>query len=304
MFLAFNQEPLSKQKILGKTVANFELGGNIDANTVTSFGEEWSAFNSFTDSEIEYIGNEYFDICETILSEKISVLDVGCGTGRWSKYLSKKVNFIEAIDPSDAIYSAAQLLNINNNVRITRAGVANIPFADNSFDLVFSLGVLHHVPDTFKAITDCVKKVKPNGYFLVYLYYSLDNRGLGYKLLFKISNGFRFVISSLPTFFKKNICNLIALFVYVPFVTLSKCFRFFGLKKIANKIPLSYYTDKSFFVIRNDALDRFGTPLEQRFSKKEIETMMRNAGLTNIHFSNQAPYWHAIGKKQNTDTSL
>ena len=50
--------------------------------------------------------------------------------------------------------------------------------------------------------------------------------------------------------------------------------------------------------MQNDALDRFGTPLEQRFTKKEIEKMMIDCGLTEIVFSAQTPYWHAIGKKK------
>ena len=50
-------------------------------------------------------------------------------------------------------------------------------------------------------------------------------------------------------------------------------------------------------MIRNDALDRFGTSLEQRFSKKEIEEMMRNCGLDHINFSENIPYWHVIGKR-------
>ena len=62
-------------------------------------------------------------------------------------------------------------------------------------------------------------------------------------------------------------------------------------------LPLSYYSDKSFNIIKNDALDRFGTPLEQRFTKVEIEEMMKNAGLTNICFSDNEPYWHVKAKK-------
>ncbi|MEQ1734101.1 MAG: class I SAM-dependent methyltransferase, partial [Bacteroidia bacterium] len=68
-------------------------------------------------------------------------------------------------------------------------------------------------------------------------------------------------------------------------------------RSLAKKLPLYYYTDKNFYIIRNDALDRFGTPLEQRFSKTEIATMLRSAGLGNITFSNQQPYWHAVGQK-------
>ena len=55
--------------------------------------------------------------------------------------------------------------------------------------------------------------------------------------------------------------------------------------------------NKSFNIVRNDALDRFGTPLEQRFSKKEITEMMENAGLEDLLFSDFTPYWHVTGKK-------
>jgi hypothetical protein len=68
-------------------------------------------------------------------------------------------------------------------------------------------------------------------------------------------------------------------------------------KKLGSKIPLSYYSNKSLNVIRNDALDRFGTPLEQRFSKKQIIQMMENSGLHDITFSNNEPYWHVVGRK-------
>ena len=63
------------------------------------------------------------------------------------------------------------------------------------------------------------------------------------------------------------------------------------------RIPLSAYYDKSFWIIRNDARDRFGTPLEQRFSKNEIEEMLKSVGLRDITFHDDVPYWCAIGTK-------
>jgi hypothetical protein len=71
-----------------------------------------------------------------------------------------------------------------------------------------------------------------------------------------------------------------------------------GLRKLSDKIPLSIYRNKSFFIIRNDALDRFGTKLEQRFTREQVRQMMANCGLTDIVISDKAPYWHAIGQKQ------
>ncbi len=63
------------------------------------------------------------------------------------------------------------------------------------------------------------------------------------------------------------------------------------------RLPLAYYWDKSLRIMRNDALDRFGTPLEQRFSREEIRSMMIECELDDIRFSEQAPYWHVVGRK-------
>jgi hypothetical protein len=62
-------------------------------------------------------------------------------------------------------------------------------------------------------------------------------------------------------------------------------------------VPLSYYLGKSLNIIRNDALDRFGTPLEQRFSRAQIERMLVDARLGDVVFSDDEPYWHAVGRR-------
>jgi hypothetical protein len=61
--------------------------------------------------------------------------------------------------------------------------------------------------------------------------------------------------------------------------------------------PLAYYRKRSFYTLRTDALDRFGTRLEQRFSKDQIRRMMEDAGLTQIEFSSGAPFWCAVGRR-------
>ena len=275
-----------------------EKGENIDWETVNSFGEEWSKFSKFSDNEIENVGNEYFDIVDDFIVKDRIILDVGCGSGRWTKYISQKAAFVEAVDPSDAVYVARRMLSDVKNTRVTKAGVDNLPFDDNSFDLVFSLGVLHHIPDTEDALKKCVAKVKKGGYFLVYLYYDLSGKSAVYRFIHRLSEYIRFIVSKLPKQLKRIACDLLALFIYMPFILLSYFIGFFSNnKKALNSIPLSYYRGKSFNIIRNDALDRFGTPLEQRFSREEISQMLKSAGLSEIVFSENAPYWHAIGKK-------
>jgi hypothetical protein len=69
------------------------------------------------------------------------------------------------------------------------------------------------------------------------------------------------------------------------------------MEKMSIRLPLAAYRFQTWNIIRNDSLDRFGTPLEQRFSRKQLEEMMRHFGLTDIKFSEKIPFWHAIGRR-------
>ncbi len=222
---------------------------------------------------------------------------MGCGTGRWTKYLSSKVKFVDIIDPSKAVFYADKLLGDVGNVRLSIASTESIPFYDESFDFVMSVGVLHHIPNTQKAMMDCVKKVKKGGYFYVYLYYALDNRGVLFKAFFYLADIVRICVSKLPPKLKELVCDFLAFSIYLPLVYIGKGLKAIGLKGLAKKVPLSSYQDKTLFVIRNDALDRFGTSLEQRFTKNEIKEMMEKCGLSNIEIPEGPVFWTALGKK-------
>lgn len=274
-------------------------GDNIDEETVSSFGDEWEAYHNFDEAQLKITGDQYFDIVdEEILKSADSILDLGCGSGRWAYYLSKRVKFIEAIDPSHAVIAAKSVCKDLDNVRISLAGVDNIPFEDESFDFIYSLGVLHHIPDTGAALQTAVEKLKPNGHFLIYLYYNFDNRPSWYKMIHDASELLRSIISKQSKTVKKVLADILAITLYMPAILLARLTKFIFKNDLYKAIPLSYYADKSFYIIRNDSLDRFGTPLEQRFSKNEIRTMMENAGLTEIKFGEHTPFWHAIGRKK------
>lgn len=274
-------------------------GDNIDKKVVDEFGDEWLKFFEQDDALVKKGGDEYFDILnDTIINSKTYVLDIGCGTGRWTKYLIQKVGFIEAIDPSNAIFAADKLLGKTENVRLSKASIETLPFADGTFDFVMSIGVLHHTPNTHQALIDCVKKVKKGGYFYVYLYYNLENRGFFYKTLFKLSDLVRRIVSRLPRKMKHLICDVLAIVFYMPFIFLGRFLNFLGFRNLANRMPLHGYQNHTFFIIRNDSLDRFGTRLEKRFSSKQIIEMMESAGLTDIVVSPGIPLYHAVGRKE------
>lgn len=297
--VTYNSEPKRHTEIKGKSIASFDLGEeNIDKETVNSFGDEWLKFDAFSAEDIQGAGDQYFDIVHSdMLGQNTVALDLGCGSGRWTKYLASKVGFIEAVDPSSAVFQAATVWNKLENVRFTQASVDTLPFPDNSFDFVMSLGVLHHIPDTQQALITAMRKLKPKGYALIYLYYALDNRGPLFRFIFRMSALLRTLISKLPKRAKHFVCDLMAVLVYLPFIILSKIVKAIVPGNHYMKVPLAYYRNKSWNIIRNDALDRFGTPLEQRFTKAEIESMLKAANMEHIHFSEGEPFWHVVAQK-------
>jgi SAM-dependent methyltransferase len=291
---------VTEVKTENRVIRCYDIDGkNIDSKTVSSFGDEWKAFHGFDEKDLKLTGDMYFDIVtDLMLNEQCNVIDIGCGSGRFIKYLDGRYKKLVGIDPSQAIFAADNLVGKNGNVELVMASTDNIPFPDNHFDFGYSLGVLHHIPDTKKALQDCVKKIKHGGFFLLYLYYKLENRPFYFRIFYWLSNIIRLGVSKLPTTLKRWVCNFLAVLFYMPFVLLCRFLRFIAVpEKIRKHVPLQAYERQSFYVIRNDSLDRFGTPLEQRFSRKEIQTMMEQTGLKDILFSEKIPFWHAIGKK-------
>lgn len=272
---------------------------NRDDRTVASFGDEWQRFDqsSLSDEESSAIFAAYFSIFPwDRLPRDATGFDMGCGTGRWARHVAKRVTTLHCIDPSDALDVARRNLRDASNVIFHAGGVDDGCLPEASQDFGYSLGVLHHIPDTEAAMRACVRMLKPGAPFLVYLYYAFDNRSASFRALWRASELGRSVISRMPPPIKHLTTDLIAASVYFPLARLSKVLSTVGVQ--VGGLPLSFYRDRSFYTMRTDSRDRFGTPLEQRFSRSEIHRMMSNCGLGGIRVSDAEPFWCAVGIKQ------
>jgi SAM-dependent methyltransferase len=272
---------------------------NIDPSTVSSFGDEWSRFDQTAMSvyEAQEIFDQYFAVFPWgDLPPNAEGFDMGCGSGRWARWVAPRVGRLHCIDPSDAIEVARKTLANCDNVTFCRAGVTDPSLPPASQDFGYSLGVLHHVPDTAAAIHSCAALLKPGAPLLLYLYYAFDNRPWWFRLIWHATDLARRLICGLPPNLKHLVTDLVALFVYLPLAKLSRLLKWLGFN--VTGVPLSYYRNHSFYTMRTDSRDRFGTPLEQRFSRPQIEDMMQRAGLANIRFSDASPFWCAVGVRE------
>lgn len=267
---------------------------------IADFGDEWTRHDqsSVPESELFTFFAEYFSVFPWgELPRDAEGFDLGCGSGRWAFFVAPRVGRLHCIDPAKAALEVAKRnLAVRSNCVFHVAAVEDIPLPDGSQDFGYSLGVLHHVPDTRRGIASCVAKLKPGAPFLLYLYYAFDNRPQWFKLLWRASDLLRRCISLMPSGPKSVVSSGIALLVYWPLSRTAGLLERLGLS--VGGLPLAAYRGKSMGTLLTDARDRFGTRLEQRFTRGQIEAMMRDAGLERVTFRDGGPYWCAVGHKR------
>lgn len=273
---------------------------NLDRATVASFGDEWAQFDQsvLPEADLFRMFDAYFHIFPwSGLPAQAEGFDMGCGSGRWAKLVAPRVARLNCIDASAGALDVARgALAGCGNVKFIHAGANDSALPKASQDFGYSLGVLHHIPDTEAALNACVALLKPGAPFLVYLYYRFDNRPLWFRIIWRASEVLRAVVSKLPARIKSLLTDALALLVYLPLARLARLAERLGLE--TRNFPLQFYRHASFYTMRTDSRDRFGTPLEQRFTRAEIAAMMQRAGCGDLVFSETEPYWCVVGIKK------
>ena len=92
-----------------------------------------------------------------------SVLEVGCGAGRFTEVLAACGAEVWAVDASGAVDACAETVRAFPNVRLAQADLFDLPFAPGSFDRVLCYGVLQHTPDPRAAFLAVAAMVRPGG---------------------------------------------------------------------------------------------------------------------------------------------
>lgn len=277
-----------------------QQNNNIDKKTVEAFDDQWRVFQSRQGdlTEQKYLFDRFFSIFpDEFLNKDNQGFEIGCGTGRFAQFVVPEVKHMTCVDISPtAIKAAKETLKQHENVTFVNSSVSDLKIAEESMDFGYSYGVLHHIPDTRQGIADCAKLLKPGAPFLIYMYYRFDNRPFWFKAIWWLSNFIRLAVCALPVKMRHGVCDILAATLYWPLARSAKLLDKLGMK--ATNFPLWDFRNTSFRRMRNNCRDRFGTPLEQRFTRKEMQEMLEHAGFANISFREGAPYWCAVGYKK------
>jgi len=270
--------------------------GEDDRAVREGFGFEWQRFADEL-PEYEAESRKYFHLVPPERFVGATVLDAGCGMGRWARYAARRsVRRLYALDYSSSIDQAQRYLDPEEVVQCVQADIRFLPIRDSAVHLAYSLGVLHHMPNPDDGMMSLLRVLKPQGGLLVYLYYSLENRPAHYRAILSLINAVRRTTSRLPKRVMYWLAWSIALGVYWPLARLSLVFDVLGRRNVVGWIPLHDYRRRSIRLMALDAFDRFATPLERRYSRSEVRSWLERHGLQ-PRFSESSPFWVAYAEK-------
>jgi SAM-dependent methyltransferase len=141
----------------------------IQKNTQESFGYQWLRYDFNDEREDREIFFSDSQLSEKELRGKV-ILDAGCGMGRYTRIAGQMGGEVVGIDLSWSVLKAHQKTNDNPRVHIVQGDLLNLPFRKKQFDIIFSLGVLHHTPDPREAFTNLSACLKEQGIISVWVY--------------------------------------------------------------------------------------------------------------------------------------
>jgi len=262
--------------------------------TALSFGYEWHRFPEMYDEwERQFLDYMQPHAADFFPGKKI--LDAGCGNGRFAYYAGKYGAEVWAIDLGPAVEVAKRNTEAPN-VHVVQADLHNPPFALESFDFIYSIGVLHHLSDPEAAFQNLLRFLKPGRVVQIYLYWKPESQPIKAMMLSGISAARR-LTTRLPHGAVHALAYPTAAIAFLFFVWPYRIMRKVpGLHRVAEELPMKQYASLPFRVCVNDQLDRLSAPIENRYTRADVHDWLARASLESVTIGENFG-WVATGRK-------
>lgn len=231
----------------------------------------------------------HFNKMQEVISEKILRgslgIDVGSGCGYDTYIMAKSTPSIKivSIDISAGVTTNSKVNRDLRNVYVMKGTVLNTPLKEEIFDFAYSFGVLHHTPDPTKGLLEIRRILKKESPVFLYLYEDHSENILKYTAL-KVITFLRKITIKIPPKALYILAFIASPFIFIffscPAIILNK---FKATRRFAENMPFNF--GKSPFYLQGDLYDRFGAPIEYRFSKKEIYNLLDKCNFYKIHIT-------------------
>ena len=283
-FIISPKDNIADSKLLKNTRERFSFSWKIFSKH--EFEEKW---NKDSYQYLEKMPLEF------LVHGQKTILDLGCGMGSDMPRFAKTNTMVVGVDIADSLEVASERFKGQTNVELIQADIYNLPFKNDSFDLIYCLGVLHHLPNIKQAFKKMVDLTKKNGAVLVYLYEDFSDRGVLLRLLLCLVNIVRFATRHMNARILYICCLLFSPFIWIIF-----CLPVFLLKKVgftglSRMLPFRHTLNLNCVV--SDLYDRFSPPIENRYSEQQVTSLFKEFNLSRIHTFKYRG-WVAIGVKQ------
>jgi len=275
-------------------------GGGDDSagvRTVRQFGASWEVH----DHMAAYYENQFLDWIAPLQREGFrgkDVLEAGCGKGRHSRIVgSWGPRSLWSIDLSSAIDLAAQNSRTLPSVHCVQADLLNLPFPNGSFDLVFCVGVLHHLPDPQAGLRELWRTLKPGGTLCLWVY-GREGNGWIVRLVDPVRRG---LTSRLPTRVLRPLLWPLSGFLYLLLKILYAPAR--SRPRLARRLPyfsyLSYISAFPFREVEHIVLDHLCPPIAHYLPRGRIEEWFAglDAGEVALRWHNRNS-WNVVAEKR------
>ncbi len=215
--------------------------------------------------------------------------------GRWLHFARKAGAEMVGMDVSPAIDVAAA--REGDGAEFVQADLRWPPFPPGSFDLVYSLGVLHHLEETLAGVRALAKLVRPGGELRLYVYRTLEDEPWWKRALFAAVTGLRHVTTRLPYPSVHAVSWIVAAVASFLFLWPRRLLRRWAWgDQLTRHLPLVHYTDVPFRMVVSEQFDRLVAPIEGRFSRQDVEAWLRDVGFEVVAIL-PGLGWRAVGKR-------
>ena len=243
--------------------------------TMHAFGYQWTTFVS----NFQYYKEMFLSFVHPYLGEADFkdrlVLDVGCGSGRPASIACSLGAEVVGVDLSEAVQTAYEQTRTYPRLHVVQADAYALPFKPR-FDFVFSVGVLQHLPNPAEAVKSIARVVPANHKVVLWVYGTREwwyqpiewMRTVTKRMPHRLLHGFSVLCAVLSE-----------VFLLVPYRILS---ALPWTRRLAERIPGRIYAR---FPFRENVIgwfDRLVAPVTYYFSRADVETMLRDAGFSQI----------------------
>jgi len=242
------------------------------------------AYSFLWNKSVEPVEKWHFNAMQEVVKEPIirgqMGIEIGSGCG-YDTYIMAKANpgvHIVSIDLSDGIYETQKRVSSLANVSLVKCSALSVPMKDGIFDFAYSFGVLHHTSDPKAGLREIARMLKKNSPVFLYLYEDHSENPVKYVSI-KMIRGLRLMTVRLPRGVLYFLACLMSPVVFVTFTLPARIMmKFKSTRRMAENMPFNF--GRGPFSLRGDLYDRFGAPIEYRFSRDGVLEMLRDCGFS------------------------